>query len=436
MILYNLNRNNFILLLLSVCAINFHYYIIHYNHMKECSNIKNVYNGEILKLYDTLDKSVDENNVNPKIITYCDKNSSLQMDTTGKHIRICKKLLKNLLLLKGYYNSDFIKNCGNLYVWLYFEIKKSMISNDIIKEIFEFSTSIEDDEVKYNYCSYFLFNDNIPNPENLMKLRIFNDNADTFQNMLMDSINSKDCYLKKYVYECVDIYKKMNKNYSSSGDCSSSQHENACEIIKTFNTLYTSYILNKEEITHNFPKLSTDTPLNVIDSCQLEEGKSDTHSDATQQGICNLYKNIYISFTNCFLVYPFLEEIWDIYNSYIVNENKSEYDEILSYCDKSPLLRSDTTGKYIKFCKNLSRNVLLLADCDYTGEKFNKYCVILYMWMYFEINKNGIPNNITEKLFNASTQVVTTKRHKTPCHYFNFNEKYHEPTKLRKITYI
>ncbi|SCA60367.1 VIR protein [Plasmodium vivax] len=131
--------------------------------------------------------------------------------------------------------------------------------------------------------------------------------------------------------------------------------------------------------------------------------------------------------------YPFLEEIWDIYNSYIVNENKSEYDEILSYCDKSPLLRSDTTGKYIKFCKNLSRNLLLLADCDYTGEKFNKYCDILYMWMYFEINRNGIPNNITEQLFNASTQVVTTKRYKTPCHYFNFNEKYYEPTKLMKL---
>ncbi|VUZ96306.1 PIR protein [Plasmodium vivax] len=93
----------------------------------------------------------------------------------------------------------------------------------------------------------------------------------------------------------------------------------------------------------------------------------------------------------------------------------------------------DTTGEYIKFCKNLSKNLLLLADCDYTGEKFNKYCDILYMWMYFEINRNGIPNNITEQLFNASAQVVTTKRYKTPCHYFNFNEKYYEPTKLMKL---
>ncbi|GAB69979.1 hypothetical protein PCYB_007280, partial [Plasmodium cynomolgi strain B] len=55
------------------------------------------------------------------------------------------------------------------------------------------------------------------------------------------------------------------------------------------------------------------------------------------------------------------------------------------------------------------------------------------MWMYFEINKKSIPNHITKEIFNNLTLTIKDKFSKTPCPYFNFNEKHHEPTKLMKL---
>ncbi|KMZ88610.1 hypothetical protein PVBG_04819 [Plasmodium vivax Brazil I] len=162
--------------------------------------------------------------------------------------------------------------CSNLYVWLYFEIKKSRISNDIVKEIFELPMSRENEG--HNYCVYDSFNDEINNPENLIKLGIFNYNVDTFQSMLKHSEKSKDCYLKKYVYECVDIYYKIKNAYNFPFPCNSIQQKNACDIINVFNMLYTSKISKGKGIIHTFPELSPDAPLNYTDVCPVEETES------------------------------------------------------------------------------------------------------------------------------------------------------------------
>ncbi|GAB69814.1 hypothetical protein PCYB_005630 [Plasmodium cynomolgi strain B] len=241
--------------------------------------------GEILKFYyiiwERIQVNYDEKNVNQLILSKFDNDYLSKSDISGEYITFCKKLLKNLLLLKGYKYDDIKKDCSKLYVWLYFEMKKFMISDYIIKEIFEFPTSIEHESVQYKYCPYFSFNDKINNPEKLMKLLIFNGSALNFQSMLKENNVLHDCNLKNYIYECVDIYKEMNITYSSE-KCNSSSYEIICEIINDFNKLYSEYILNKNEITHNFPDLTPNTITNVIVGCPLEGNYSDSFFDERQ----------------------------------------------------------------------------------------------------------------------------------------------------------
>ncbi|KMZ99332.1 hypothetical protein PVNG_02215 [Plasmodium vivax North Korean] len=240
--------------------------------------------GDILKLYNKLDETVVENDENKEILKLCDNAATFDTNLRDVEKIVCKKLLNNLLQLKNdKYDDDFKKLCSNLYVWLYFKINKPRISNDIIKKIFELPNSTEYIQRKYNYCPYFSFNDKIRNPESIMKLRIFNDNSDTFQSMLKDRNKLKDCDLRKYVYECIKIYQEMNRTYILSGDCSSSQHKNACDIINEFKQLYSSFIYNRNEILHKFPELSSYTSTNIIDGCPSPENTADSTSGEPSQ---------------------------------------------------------------------------------------------------------------------------------------------------------
>ncbi|SCO65497.1 VIR protein [Plasmodium vivax] len=240
--------------------------------------------GEILKFYNDLDQSVIQNHPNQEILNLCDKYDTFNTELTTKQTNTCKKLIRNLLLCNTLNEHNFINFCSNLYVWLYFETKKSGISNDIIKKIFDLPKLREKGVIKFMYCPYDTYNDQRHDPEDLMKLSIFNDNVGTFQSMLMNSNMSNDCSLKKYVYECVDIYNKTHEDYSSLQYCNSSPEEYACGIIQAFNSKYTSHIRNKGGIIHEFPELSSNTPLDLNDMCPLDEIEPDTRPEETQQG--------------------------------------------------------------------------------------------------------------------------------------------------------
>ncbi|KMZ77096.1 hypothetical protein PVIIG_06093 [Plasmodium vivax India VII] len=229
-----------------------------------------------------MDKEVEEKEQYQDFLNLCDKENVFITNLTTYEKNTCKKHLRNFILCNST-NRNFFHCCGNLYVWLYFEIEKYKISNDKIKKIFGLPNSTEYSGIKYTPCPYMTFNDAVNNSEDLMKLNIFNDNAGTFYSILNDSKESKDCDLKKYVYECVDIYNKTNKQYASPQECSSLPPGNTCIIINEFNSRYTSYILNKQGLTHKFPQLFSHISLNNIDGCPLEELVSHTVSEEIKQ---------------------------------------------------------------------------------------------------------------------------------------------------------
>ncbi|SCO65467.1 hypothetical protein PVT01_030028200 [Plasmodium vivax] len=76
----------------------------------------------------------------------------------------------------------------------------------------------------------------------------------------------------------------MNSRYCSSGKDQRDENKNSCDIIRNFNSFYTSYISSKNDLTHNFPELNSGSLLNNIDDCSLEGIYSDEFSDEAQLG--------------------------------------------------------------------------------------------------------------------------------------------------------
>ncbi|KMZ77001.1 hypothetical protein PVIIG_06312 [Plasmodium vivax India VII] len=229
---------------------------------------------------------MDSSQDNHQIITVCDRNETYRTEPTEKYKTICKYLLKNLKILSSnnYSNAvTFYTACKNLNNWLYFKEKELDISSDIINRVFQAYKEIKNGNHNIYDCSYSTFDKGFNETEKLINLRIFNDNVVTIQGLLKDSIKSKDCNLKKYVYECVDIYKKMNTAYSFPQNCSRSQQKNACDVINEFNKLYSFYIYNKDGILHNFPDLSSNTTTKDIEGCQAQAHTGDSALDETPQ---------------------------------------------------------------------------------------------------------------------------------------------------------
>ncbi|KMZ88576.1 hypothetical protein PVBG_04785 [Plasmodium vivax Brazil I] len=224
---------------------------------------------------------------NHQIITVCDKNETYRTEPTEKYKTLCKNLLKNLKILSNnnHRNQDnFFTGCKNLNNWLYFEENELSVSSDIINQIFQEYKKIKEVNNHLPDCPYSAFDKGFNEKEKLINLRIFNDNSETIQGLLKNNNMSDDCSLKRYLYQCIQIYRDMNSKYCSSGSDTRDENKNSCDIISQFNNLYRSYIYKNKEITHNFPELSSHTPSNVIDGCSLKESKSDSYSDEAQLG--------------------------------------------------------------------------------------------------------------------------------------------------------
>ncbi|KMZ99309.1 hypothetical protein PVNG_02192 [Plasmodium vivax North Korean] len=122
-----------------------------------------------------------------------------------------------------------------------------------------------------------------------------------------------------------------------------------------------------------------------------------------------------------------------MHDKFIQNVNGSEYMQIFNSCDTGEYFQKPDMQKYKNICKQLSRNLLLLANGDHGDDNFFKYCDMLYIWMYFEIKEKGFSNSIIEEIFQSTEQMITQKLKKKYCSYFSFSDKLQEPEKLIKL---
>ncbi|KMZ99266.1 hypothetical protein PVNG_02149 [Plasmodium vivax North Korean] len=200
--------------------------------------------------------SVEDNNHHSSA---CNRLPIYNDGRVDEHKNACKVLLRNSILLydKDYENEVFIKYCDILYIWLYFEIKKNMLSPSIINKIFDGSIQKVSSTGQKKPCTYFSFNENLHQPEKLMKLRIFNDNIKTLTNILNNINESNNCSCLKYVYDCIKIYKDMYRDYCSGEKKTQNlKNINTCKIVDDFGTKYSSNIYDRYYAIYKLRSLS------------------------------------------------------------------------------------------------------------------------------------------------------------------------------------
>ncbi|VUZ99379.1 PIR protein [Plasmodium vivax] len=209
-----------------------------------------------------------------RIFSLCNNDVTYIGEHASEQKNICRKLLRNLKLLHSgtYMADDFVKCCNNINNWLYYKTKEDNISDDTINSIFAASNKIIEKK-GYLDCSYFTFNKGFLEPEKLVMLRVFNNNADNIREILSNEFHSKICSCQKFIKQCVDLYKDMHEDHCSKGYTTNSSQEGTCEIVKSFRTLYEGY-LTKDKIKYKIPELSSNTPTDIIDGCSSEETDS------------------------------------------------------------------------------------------------------------------------------------------------------------------
>ncbi|KMZ99287.1 hypothetical protein PVNG_02170 [Plasmodium vivax North Korean] len=221
-------------------------------------------------------------------------------DNVEEHKNTCKAILRNSFSLynENYANEVLLNYCNILYIWLYFEIEKNKLIAKIINKIFqETITAIQQNNVKKFFCPYFSFSEKLHKPEKLMKLRIFNDNIETLEKIL-DNINElNNCSCLKYVYECINIYKDMHKDYCFGGKKKNPENLNTCNIVDEFRTKYNLYIYEIKNEIYKLPYLSDINDMSKATSthiahCSLDGERQDSNYNNGNQSESYTQSNV------------------------------------------------------------------------------------------------------------------------------------------------
>ncbi|SCO73007.1 VIR protein [Plasmodium vivax] len=174
-----------------------------------------------------------------------------------KHKDICMKLMRNLKYFssnsKDYELSS--DHCNILFHWLYGFLKDDKITYDLIDKCFENYDHIS--SVKKNFkkkCLYFK-DDKFIEPTKITLLDIFNDNIPIIKTTLTNPNFSSIDRGRKYVCECVKIYKNMNESYCHNGVGKENGYNSTCLKLKNFKESYEFFYNFQGGSNFNIPSL-------------------------------------------------------------------------------------------------------------------------------------------------------------------------------------
>ncbi|KMZ77079.1 hypothetical protein PVIIG_05513 [Plasmodium vivax India VII] len=191
---------------------------------------------------------------------------------------IYEKVMRNLLLLLNnkYKKMPFRDYCTYLYQWLYFTKKKNKNSDFMIDVVYSASHSRFILPKAINQCLPFSYDKTYDDPIKIIKLQIFDLNINIIEQILMSENYSNNLNFKKYICECVNIFKEMYKGNCPYKDVEDKKRKDTCDVLDNFMNIYMSYLYTKERIKNKIPSLhSTESePLNICPSNKPEIGPS------------------------------------------------------------------------------------------------------------------------------------------------------------------
>lgn len=258
-------------------------------------------------MYDIFNNSLSHADINRYndvcmgIITEDNSDKSLKME-------FCMKLLRNLMSLSKVKITGMNTNdrCRNLNDWLFYQTEKLMIKENIISEIFDALNKLPNGLVNSNNCIYYYYNTNYIEPEKVIKLNNFIENIDSIKSTLEKRENTNYCLCQRYIYECINICREINKKYCNNED---DRKIRTCGRVSNFLSTYISYLPGGSQISNKIEYV-TFTEKEYLGECAPNEEAEAVASDkvdnhvvgsvtGTLAGTClsllALYKvNIYI----------------------------------------------------------------------------------------------------------------------------------------------
>ncbi|KMZ83425.1 hypothetical protein PVBG_05938 [Plasmodium vivax Brazil I] len=198
----------------------------------------------------------------------------------------CLKLIRNLghySIGTNYFNPTF-ERCDILYIWLYHSLKSEDIPDNIIEKCFDdYKDQIKGMTSKYK-CTYDSYKSMYLYPMKINILKLFDNNIEILRKILIGTHQSNKTLCRKFVCECVRLYKLMKDTYCHNGRERQENYTNTCTKLKEFEQSYSLLHFNKGLLNLNIPSLNN-IDRDLIDKCPSDEGKIvlPLHEDRTLQ---------------------------------------------------------------------------------------------------------------------------------------------------------
>ncbi|KMZ99324.1 hypothetical protein PVNG_02207 [Plasmodium vivax North Korean] len=169
---------------------------------------------------------------------------------------VCMKLMKNLGVYSKVARIQRLgsEQCITLNYWLYYVSNKANISAELINKIFQKSNEIVFSDPNQHIC-FNTYDEKIKDPLKIIKLHNLQENVNIFLSTLKKKGTDDYCSCKKYIYECVDIYKDMNNTYCTDPDDRVNKNKSTCDILSAFKSSYTDFLSNRLDVGEKIPSL-------------------------------------------------------------------------------------------------------------------------------------------------------------------------------------
>ncbi|KMZ83255.1 hypothetical protein PVBG_05225 [Plasmodium vivax Brazil I] len=234
-------------------------------------------------MYDEFERPVEKNQENNNYILLCYSFMTGLNESKEEYQDFCQKLARNL----GIY-SEVTKimnpshdRCNILYNWIYNSIQKYHIPDNIIKACFE-EYNIKKNIMGNKKCSYYTYDDDYKEPENIMLLNVFK----SYIGVTKDTMNGENHDLKrschKFICEFVNIYNKMNSKYCLGEGPSDQKQQNTCGYLSTFKDNYMLYLykdLKEEDKIPSLEKVEEEYILKCQKDVQRPALQRDVHRE-------------------------------------------------------------------------------------------------------------------------------------------------------------
>ncbi|SBT59529.1 PIR Superfamily Protein [Plasmodium ovale wallikeri] len=139
-----------------------------------------------------------------------------------------------------------------------------------------------------NNCIYYYYNTNYIEPEKVIKLKNFIENIDSIKSILEKRENTNYCSRHRYIYECINICRDINKKYCNKED---DKKIRTCGRVSNFLSTYISYLPGGSQISNKIESV-TFTEKEYLGECAPSEEAETVTSDKVDNPVVGGYSPV------------------------------------------------------------------------------------------------------------------------------------------------